>query len=114
MPENLLEYQIGNYGGTLRTVTATVGVDSSIFCCLNEPLLNTPGILGEEFTGNVLKGYEMSEDEKEFIFYMREGLKWSDGELVTTEDIEFTIKDVMPNPEVTPLAPTMMQAVVPD
>jgi peptide/nickel transport system substrate-binding protein len=105
MPEDMLEYQIGTYGGELRTVTSVVDWDADVFVMNNEPLLNTPGILGEEITGNVLKGYEVSADQKEFTFYLREGLKWSDGVPVTMADFEFTVNDLIFNKEYTPIFP---------
>jgi peptide/nickel transport system substrate-binding protein len=110
MPDELLQYEIGKYGGTLRTVTSTVDTDLEIFVMATEPLLNTPGILGEEITGNVLKGYEVTSDQKEFTFYMREGLKWSDGQPVTVEDVRFTVEDVLFNEELTPIFPSLFRS----
>jgi peptide/nickel transport system substrate-binding protein len=102
MPADLLQYQIGKYGGTMRFVTSARDWDADVFILCNEPLLNTPGILGKEVTGNVLRGYSVSPDQKEFTFYMREGLKWSDGQPVTMEDVRFTIEDVIFNELITP------------
>lgn len=110
MPPELLDYEIGQFGGTLRTVTDTNDSDLEIFVMANEPLLNTPGILGEEITGNVLKGYDVTPDQLEFTFYMREGLKWSDGEPVTVEDVRFTIEDVLFNEDLTPLFPSLFRS----
>jgi peptide/nickel transport system substrate-binding protein len=110
MPASMLNYEIGTYGGTLRTVTSVVEWDADVFVMNNEPLLNTPGILGEEITGNVLKGYEASPDSKTFTFYMRKGLKWSDGQPVTVEDVRFTIEDVHMNEELTPSFPNWLRA----
>ena len=110
MPAKLLDYEIGKYGGVLRTVTHAVDWDADVFVACNEALLNTPGILGEEITPNVLKGYEVSDDQKEFTFYMREGLKWSDGQPVTTEDVRFTYEDVLLNEELTPVFPNYMRS----
>lgn len=105
MPEDMLQYEIGTYGGTLRTVTSVVDWDADVFVMNNEPLLNTPGITGEVVTGNVLEKYEASADQKEFTFFLRKGLKWSDGEPVTMADFEFTINDVILNKELTPVFP---------
>ena len=110
MPPELLDFEIGQYGGVIRTVTSAVNWDADVFVMNNEPLLNTPGILGEEVTGNVLKGYEISADETEFTFYLREGLKWSDGVPVTMEDFRFTIEDVLFNEEITPIFPAYLRA----
>ncbi|SFI73800.1 peptide/nickel transport system substrate-binding protein [Paenibacillus sp. UNC496MF] len=110
MPGSLLKYEVGTYGGTLRTVTSVVDWDADVFIMNDEALLNTPGLLGEEVTGNVLKSYEMSSDEKSFTFHMRKGLKWSDGQPVTTEDVRFAVEDVLQNKELTPIFPAWLNA----
>jgi peptide/nickel transport system substrate-binding protein len=102
MPKDLLNYQVGKYGGTLRFVTAANEFDADVFIMCNEALLNTPGILAKEVTGNILRGYTVSDDQKEFTFYMRQGLKWSDGVPVTMEDVRFAIEDVLFNEVITP------------
>ena len=102
MPPELLDVEIGTYGGTLRLVTQLVDNDQCVFILFNEPLINTPGLLGKEVTGNILKGYDVSADQQEFTFYLREGLKWSDGEPVTMEDIQFAVEDVLLNTTLTP------------
>jgi peptide/nickel transport system substrate-binding protein len=106
MPKDLLTYQVGKYGGTMRFVTQGTDWDADIFVMCNEPLLNTPGILGREVTGNILRGYTVSSDQKEFTFYLREGLKWSDGVPVTMEDFRFAIEDVLFNVDLTPTIDT--------
>ncbi|WP_338788182.1 ABC transporter substrate-binding protein [Metabacillus sp. FJAT-53654] len=110
MPAKFLQFEIGKYGGELNTVTRDPKWDADLFVMSNEPLLNTPGILGEEVTGNVLKDYEVTEDQKEFTFYMREGLKWSDGEPVTTEDVRFAVEDVLLNEEIMPIVPSWLHS----
>ncbi|TDQ40773.1 ABC transporter substrate-binding protein [Aureibacillus halotolerans] len=110
MTETMLDYQIGNYGGTLNTVTGSVNWDADVFVMNVEPLLNTPGILGEEITGNVLEGYEVTPDQKTFTFHLRKGLKWSDGEPVTMEDVRFAVEDVLFNEELMPTFPSWLRA----
>jgi peptide/nickel transport system substrate-binding protein len=102
IPGDLLNYEIGRYGGTIRYATSTADFDAHVFIGCVEPLVNTPAILGKEVTGNVLQGYTVSSDQKEFTFYLREGLKWSDGVPVTMEDFRFTIEDVVFNEVLTP------------
>lgn len=41
---------------------------------------------------------------------MRKGLKWSDGQPVTTEDVRFTVEDVLNNAELTPIFPVWMRS----
>ena len=110
MPPKFLKTEIGKYGGQLNTVTRSPDWDADFFVMSNEPLLNTPGILGEEVTGNVLKGFEASQDQKEFTFHMREGLKWSDSKPVTTEDVRFAVEDVLFNKEIMPILPSWLHS----
>lgn len=56
--------------------------------------------------GNIAETWEMSDDQTEFTFRLREGMKWSDGEPVTTEDVRFFFEDVILNEELTPAIPT--------
>ncbi len=103
MLESDLDYEIGRYGGTLRTVTSVIDWDADVFCAANETLLNSPSIIGSEVTPNILADYEVSEDQMTFIFTLRSGLRWSDGEPVTMEDIRFTVEDVIFNTQLTPV-----------
>jgi len=109
-PSDLLNYTIGTYGGTLRTVTSTPNWDADVFVMDNEPLLNTPGILGSQITGNILQGYKVSPDQKTFTFTMRKGLKWSDGQPVTVQDVKFAFDDVLFNKELTPVFPAWLRS----
>ncbi len=110
MPASQLKFENGQYGGTLRTVTSVPDWDADVFVMCNEPLINTPGILGEEITGNIVKEFRVSDDQKEFTFFMRQGLRWSDGEPVTTEDVRFAVEDVLFNEELTPTFPSWLKA----
>jgi len=110
MPSSQLEYEIGRYGGTLRHA-ALQGRDADINpVMLNEPLVNTPGLLGEEVTPNVVKAFEVSEDLTEFTFYLREGMRWSDGEPVTTEDVRYAWEDVIMNEDLTSTPPAWLKS----
>ncbi|MGQ9631713.1 MAG: ABC transporter substrate-binding protein [bacterium] len=105
-----IDLEIGRYGGTERLVHHTPGSDASIFIQTNEPLLITPGLYTDYYNGNVLKGYNVSPDLKVYTFYMREGLKWSDGMPVTTEDVLFAYEDVLLNKELTPTFPVWLRS----
>ncbi|MGQ9681453.1 MAG: ABC transporter substrate-binding protein [Anaerolineae bacterium] len=106
----LLDLKVGKYGGTCRTGTTSPGFDAELFVCCNEPLINTPSILGKEFTPNILENYEVSADQKEFTFYLRPGLKWSDGHPVTTADVKFAIEDILFDQEYTATIPSWLRA----
>jgi len=110
MPAALLKPEIGQYGGTIRTLTPSVGQDTDVFVLANEPLINTPGIVGAEVTPNIVEAYEVSPDQKTFTFKLRKGLKWSDGQPVTTEDVRFAFEDVLNNPDLTKSFPTWLRS----
>ena len=100
--DEYIDLEIGNYGGTLRGVTTDPNNYNKYFTGMNEALLSMSSANSDEIIGNILLGYDVNDDYSEFTFYLREGLKWSDGEPVTTEDIEFTWDHFMMNPELTP------------
>jgi len=50
----------------------------------------------------------VSKDAKVFTFYLRKGMRWSDGEPVTTDDVRFAYEDVLLNEELTPVFPVWL------
>jgi peptide/nickel transport system substrate-binding protein len=104
-------FKVGKYGGTLRLAQGEPNFDPHLFIGNNEPLLWAPS--GFDFDkgirGNILKGFKISGDYKTFTFYLREGLKWSDGYPVTTEDVQFAYEDVLLNDKLTPIFPAWLR-----
>lgn len=104
-PDGFLEdLQIGKYGGTLRMINIAPGFGPEMYFMTIEPILARPGwaSLGHPLTPNILKDYEISADKRIFTLYMREGMKWSDGAPLTTEDVLFYYEDILLNEELTP------------
>ena len=52
---------------------------------------------------DLAKGWEKSTEDNSFTVYLREGLKWSDGHPVTSEDFRFWLQDMIQNKTVTGL-----------
>jgi len=102
-----LDWQPGKYGGIMRLSQESATGDPHIFIGMNEALLWAPAAFEFEkgVHGNVVKGYEVNDEGTEFTFFMREGLRWSDGEPVTTADVKFAWEDVLMNEEITPIFP---------
>jgi peptide/nickel transport system substrate-binding protein len=106
-----VDREIGRYGGTLRMFHTAPGSDPYVFCMSNEPLLRGPGLeLLEEIQGNVVRDYEVTNNYQEFVFFLREGMKWSDGEPVTTEDVRFAYEDVLLNEDLTSSMPAWLRS----
>lgn len=61
----------------------------SVFGYLNEGLINENGLTSELEPG-LAESWKVSKDGKKIVFTLREGLKWSDGEPMTTDDIIFS------------------------
>lgn len=111
IPAGELDFEIGQYGGVLGTAHLSPEFDADVgFFFNNEPLLSAPGLGVKDMNGNVVKDFSISEDGKVFTFYMREGLKWSDGYPVTTEDVLFAYEDVLLNEKLTPVFPAWLTA----
>ncbi len=96
--------EIGQYGGQWRQVWASN----------NEPWaqqrLTMEGLLqfswdGSKVVPNLAKKYEVSADARTFTFYLRKGIKWSDGTPYTVDDLIFTIEDLIGDRGVTPTYP---------
>ncbi len=49
-----------------------------------------------------IESYSVNDNFTEFTFTLLDGLKWSDGEPVTTEDVAFWYNDIFLNPALTP------------
>jgi peptide/nickel transport system substrate-binding protein len=105
MPPDWLDPEVGKHGGTMRLAGQAVQYDNDGYMMHCTPLLNTPGIQGDNITPNILKSMDVNEDNSEFTFTLREGLKWSDGVPLTTEDLRFTWEDCILNEEYSPSGP---------
>lgn len=54
---------------------------------------------------NVMKGWQINEDASTFRFFMRNGMKWSDGQPFTADDVLFWYQDIILNDDLTPSKP---------
>jgi ABC-type transport system substrate-binding protein len=88
----------GKYGGSMRLVSeSTDGWDMKEYMYGHSPLrwLND----GLDLGPGLAESWESNEDASEWTFHFRAGLKWSDGEPWTTEDIMFWWEDMVINEE---------------
>jgi peptide/nickel transport system substrate-binding protein len=54
------------------------------------------------FYPNIAKGWELSEDSQTLRLFLREGMKWSDGDSFDADDFMFWYEDLLQNPELNP------------
>ncbi len=80
-------WQDGTYGGELRV--ASIFPTPFTFLGGGGTILRSPGQTTDKSLPNVVSAFSHSEDFTVFSFTIRKGLRWSDGEPVTTEDVRF-------------------------
>lgn len=97
--------EIGRYGGELRSAALGPAAFSDIEHA-REFYFFRPDSQGKGIQPNIAKKYEVSRDGRTVIVYLRKGMKWSDGEPFTVDDILFWWEDIILNNELTPVKPT--------
>lgn len=98
--------EIGQYGGTWRRAWRGFA-PWGLYKLMEERLIFIDKTAGK-FIPGVAESWSMSPDGKEFLFKIREGLRWSDGVEVTTEDVRFWYEDIILNEELTPNLPSWL------
>lgn len=76
---------------------------------IEEPFLRWDYRTGNlEIVPNVAKGWDISDDGTTYTFYLRKGMKWSDGEPFTADDVLFWYQDIALNAELSPSFPSWL------
>jgi len=89
--------KIGEYGGTWRR-GYTGMADRWNAAKLEEGMLvrwKQPEGGSISLVPYACSGFEINEDASEFTWYLRKGIKWSDGEPLTTEDVRWWYEDLV-------------------
>lgn len=98
---------IGEYGGTIREAHLGMGDTTGWWRLVHEPLVYWDKD-HKRIYPNVAKSWKVSDRGKTFTFYLRKGIKWSDGKPFTADDIIFWFEDIISNKEITPRFPTWL------
>lgn len=100
--------EIGEYGGTWRTnYISGFAWTQTVAGMYGPPAVGRSAPDGQ-IIPNVAKGWEMSDDAKEYTLYLREGMKWSDGEPFTADDFMFGYEAVVGNEYLMPSPPSRL------
>jgi len=100
--------EVGKYGGTWRmamrgradTMLLVREVDYEGLVRIDPDLANVlPGLA---------ESWKIGGNGRTFTFYIRKGIKWSDGQPFTADDIMFWYKDIILNKELTPVTPSWL------
>lgn len=102
--------ETGTYGGAWNLNLIAAGAAGYLNTTLGyENLVRwTPdgtSLTQDEVIPNVAESFEISEDGTTYTFILREGMKWSDGEPFTADDVVFWYEDVLTNTDLTPAVP---------
>ncbi|MGI6209851.1 MAG: ABC transporter substrate-binding protein [Anaerolineae bacterium] len=100
-----VEDEIGEYGGTWHR--AATNASDAYYRLYREALIYFD--IEGNLVPSVAKSWEVSEDGTEFTFYLREGMKWSDGEPFTADAVMWWHDHIYNNEELTPLKPAWMR-----
>jgi peptide/nickel transport system substrate-binding protein len=101
--------EIGEYGGTWFRAAVGPGDVGVIANRLSYETLVRWNEDGSSVTPNVAENFEINEDATVFTFTLREGMKWSDGEPFTADDLVFYYEDILLNEDLTPSFPTWLR-----
>ncbi len=96
---------IGKYGGTLRRSLGGSNDHNSILRIVSPQGLTRWMPDFSKVTPNVAESWTVNDAGSEFTFKLRKGMKWSDGQPMTADDIMFYVEDLLHNKEFYPNPP---------
>lgn len=98
LDEEHLPWEDGRYGGSIEF--AGLGTSGFVNIAGGATILRSPGQSTDISAPNIVSALEINDDYTTYTFTIREGLRWSDGELVTAEDVRFAFEDLYGDPDV--------------
>lgn len=104
LQDEYMTWEDGKYGGDIN-IAATFAT-GFVNIAGGSTILRSPSQTTGASRPNVVSALDISEDHSTFTFTLRDGLKWSDGQPVTTEDVRFTFEDLYNDPDVQRPAPS--------
>jgi peptide/nickel transport system substrate-binding protein len=100
--------EIGTYGGVIRYGLRGSSDHNHIL-----RMVGNQGLVrwNPEFTAvipNVAESWEVNAEATEYTFTLRQGMKWSDGQPFTADDVLFNVNDLIRNADFAPTHPRYM------
>jgi peptide/nickel transport system substrate-binding protein len=93
---------VGKYGGTLRTTILANGDQYNLTRTIANELLVRWDPQWKKVMPSLAEEFKASDDATTYTFKLRKGLKWSDGQPFTVDDIMFWYEDVFMNNALSP------------
>ncbi len=112
LPENPLVIkpveEVGTYGGDLKIALLGPGDTANVYWPFIRESFLAWDITGTKPTPNLVEKWNITQGGRAFVFYLRKGIKWSDGEPFTAEDVMFWYEDILLNKDLTPMFPAWL------
>jgi len=109
LPENPLvivpPHQMGPYGGTWKRFATTVPDINLYEDRYSYEGLIRWGPMGRKILPNLAVRWKIEDGGRTYTFWLRKGVRWSDGHPFTVDDIVFWHEDVLKNKQLTPVVP---------
>lgn len=99
----------GRYGGTLRSGLLPTGDENGVLRFVAQGLTRWDGKF-DRILPNIAESWTVGADATEYVFTLRRGMRWSDGEPFTADDIVFAVNDVLNNRALFRVVPDRYQA----
>ncbi len=100
--------EIGKYGGTWRRGFTGPADGENMMRINNSSRLLAWDYSGSYIVPSLLAGWDIQDDGRKYILYLRKGAKWSDGMPFTADDFLFWYEDVALNEDIFPSPPPEM------
>ena len=104
--EGWVDFQIGKYGGSFNLTQLQ---PYGIMMVTGTNILRGVGQSTKDPDPTVVSRYAVSDNNRTFEFTIREGIKWSDGVPVTTEDVRFLFENIYMHEEIYPIFPAIFR-----
>lgn len=98
--------KVGKYGGMLRRGLRGSADHNGILRVVGNQGLVRWNLAFTAVLPCVAQSWEVNADASEFTFHLRPGMKWSDGQPFTADDIVFSVEDCAKNAELYKATPT--------
>ncbi|MFG1626132.1 ABC transporter substrate-binding protein [Kribbella sp. NPDC049227] len=93
-------HETGKYGGVIRRAFIGTGdIQNGMTLASGPDNLLYFDAQGKKVIPNIARAFEMSADQKVLTLHLRRGMRWSDGEPLTADDILFWSEDIDLHPD---------------
>ena len=100
--------KVGVYGGALRRGLRGSADHNGILRMVGNQGLVRWNLAFTEVLPGVAEKWDVNATSTEFTFYLRKGMKWSDGKPFTADDVVFSIEECAKNPELYKSVPSTL------